>query len=640
MPDLSLCTRCGTEVDRTKLILLGVAKAVGWFFAPVLVIVVVALLLGPEAVGENLFFIIVAWVALFIPMAGKELVKGISRSCPACGSASLIRASSPEAKRLVGERATTKVLVGHKGPVTALAVLDDGRLASASNDNTIRIWDVRGGADPIVLTGHEGAVTALAALPGGRLVSGSKDKTIRVWALAGSPGSQVVARHPGKVTAVSALVDGRVASASKGRVEVSELTDPGVRSTYDLGKLTPRALTVAGGGRLAVGGWEGLVIVDPDQPGLVTRHSDTWANSLATLEDGRVACGSNQTRLLVLRLDDSGAPEVFHEGSSGQYDAVDHVAVLPNGRVAAYERHSEASHLVRVWDLTRATPTVMIPATASALAVLPDGTLALAGRDGSIRVMHVPLPAPKPEAEPEPREAPTPPVTVEQPEQVASTPAVVDRPDEQEPVGRQEQRADQPPRVPDAPPPTPSPAPAQPPPLAPSSRPSTPGRRIPNRLMLVAGVAVLALVGGTVAMAALAGGDDESEPDAVPVPTVTVVVTPPPVSPLPEPLPDFFNVEDSKVEITGCRARLTFVWQTDEPARVPEGGDAIIMVSAWTGAELHHRPVRAGTVTLRVTLPLHRGFNDFKGELLSIDMRGVNSLPRPFSVTTTLCPAP
>jgi len=126
-----------------------------WFFAPVLVIVLVALLLGPEAVSENLFFIIVAWVALFIPMAGREVVKGMGPSCPACGSPSLVRASSPEAKRLAGERATTNVLSGHKGAVMALAVLDDGRLASAAKDHTIRVWDLGGGADPILLTGHE-----------------------------------------------------------------------------------------------------------------------------------------------------------------------------------------------------------------------------------------------------------------------------------------------------------------------------------------------------------------------------------------------------------------------------------------------------------------------------------------------------
>ena len=37
------------------------------------------------------------------------------------------------------------MLEGHENSIHALAVLSDGRLASASLDETIRIWDVEGG---------------------------------------------------------------------------------------------------------------------------------------------------------------------------------------------------------------------------------------------------------------------------------------------------------------------------------------------------------------------------------------------------------------------------------------------------------------------------------------------------------------
>src|SRR5207249_3423475 len=45
-------------------------------------------------------------------------------------------------------------LVGHSSSVEALCALPDGRLASGALDDTIRLWDVKTGAESARLEGH------------------------------------------------------------------------------------------------------------------------------------------------------------------------------------------------------------------------------------------------------------------------------------------------------------------------------------------------------------------------------------------------------------------------------------------------------------------------------------------------------
>jgi len=55
-------------------------------------------------------------------------------------------------------------------------------IASGSEDNTLRLWDLTSGKLLGIFTGHTLPINAVAFTPDGKtLVSASQDKTIKVW---------------------------------------------------------------------------------------------------------------------------------------------------------------------------------------------------------------------------------------------------------------------------------------------------------------------------------------------------------------------------------------------------------------------------------------------------------------------------
>src|SRR5437588_124684 len=72
---------------------------------------------------------------------------------------------------------------GHTQGITSLSFSPDGNLlASASNDNTIKIWDVTTGRELRTYARHKNLALSVAwSSDGGRVASGDCDTKIHIW---------------------------------------------------------------------------------------------------------------------------------------------------------------------------------------------------------------------------------------------------------------------------------------------------------------------------------------------------------------------------------------------------------------------------------------------------------------------------
>lgn len=70
---------------------------------------------------------------------------------------------------------------GHAEAVTAVALSSDGRCAiSASEDNTLKVWEIATGCEVRTLAGHTDSVNRVALTRDGRIaVSASSDQTLK-----------------------------------------------------------------------------------------------------------------------------------------------------------------------------------------------------------------------------------------------------------------------------------------------------------------------------------------------------------------------------------------------------------------------------------------------------------------------------
>jgi WD40 repeat protein len=204
-----------------------------------------------------------------------------------------------------------RTLTGHEEGVRSIAITPDGKYAvSASDDRTLKIWDIEKGEEKATLDRHKYGVNSVAITPDGKYaVSASSDRTLKIWDIEKGEEKATLIGHKDRVESVAITPDGKYA--------VSASYDSTLK-IWDLEKGEEKATLIG---------------------------HENWVNSVAITCDDKYAVSASDDHTLKiwnLKKGEEQATLIGHE------DWVNSVAITRDGKYAV---SASDDHTLKIWDL-------------------------------------------------------------------------------------------------------------------------------------------------------------------------------------------------------------------------------------------------------------------------------------------------
>ncbi|MBW4457979.1 MAG: ribosome assembly protein 4 [Nostoc indistinguendum CM1-VF10] len=289
-------------------------------------------------------------------------------------------------------------LEGHTNAVWSVMYSPDGKtIASGSDDNTIKIWDVTTGKAIKTLTGHTSRVDSVVYSPDGRtLASGSADKTIKIWDITTGQAIKTLTGHSSYVRSVVYSPDGRTL-ASGSDDKTSKIWD--ITTGQAIKTLTGHTSRVDSvvyspdGKTLASGSWDKTIkiwdVITGKAIKTLTEHTN-WVNSIVYSPDGKTLASSSLDNTIKIWDITTG------KGIKTLTEQTDTFTVTETVRSAVYSPDGKtlasvsADNIIKIWDITTGKAIKTLTGhieTINNVVYSPDGgTLASVSADSTIKI--------------------------------------------------------------------------------------------------------------------------------------------------------------------------------------------------------------------------------------------------------------
>ena len=161
---------------------------------------------------------------------------------------------------------------GHTDPINMVIYTPDGQhILSASDDHSIRMWDVNTGIDIKTFAGHQSGVKCLDITDDGRyLVSGDRSGSVIIWDVAEARAVKTLEAHAGEVNTVKLLPDEKSLISGGSDKVVNQYSFPSGDAIKSISEEITSSVSAVGispdGTRLLMGGYKSndveLLLID------------------------------------------------------------------------------------------------------------------------------------------------------------------------------------------------------------------------------------------------------------------------------------------------------------------------------------------------------------------------------------------